>query len=144
MKLKWFYYLFSKTVKFMLYTINIQTSAANQIIDITQQVEDLIPQGFSGIWVIYTPHTTCWITINEWYDPDVAQDLLFHLSNLVPKLTEFKHIEWNSDAHIKSSLIWVSQSIIVENGKFMLWKWQRILFCEFDWPRNRQVWVRWI
>jgi secondary thiamine-phosphate synthase enzyme len=126
----------------MLYQINLQTSSREEIVDITEQVSWVIPSDFSWICIVYTPHTTCWITINEWYDPDVADDLLFWLSRLVPKSQEFKHLEWNSDAHIKSSLIGVSQTIIVEEWKLILWTWQRILFCEFDWPRRRKVLVR--
>ena len=126
----------------MFYKIEIQTAARNEIIDITSNVENVIPVDFNWVCVVYTPHTTCGITINEWYDPDVAKDLLYRLSKLVPQTGEFRHVEWNSDAHIKSSLIWVSQTIIVENWRLVLWTWQKILFCEFDWPRNRKVYVR--
>jgi secondary thiamine-phosphate synthase enzyme len=126
----------------MLFQISLTTSSFNQIIDITGQVQELIPEWFSGMVMVYVPHTTCWITINEWYDPDVWRDLLYWLSKLVPKTKEFKHIEGNSDAHIKSSLIGISQNIIVENWKMILWRWQRILFCEFDGPRRRKVWVK--
>ncbi len=128
----------------MLYQLSIQTSTREQVIDITDQVVELIPDEFSGVVVVYTPHTTCSITINEGYDPDVARDLLKYLSKLVPQSGDFKHLEWNSDAHIKSSLLGVSQTIIVQNWKLLLGRWQRIFFVEFDWPRTRQVFVKFI
>ena len=128
----------------MLHQIDLQTSFRNQIIDITNQIEELIPKGFSWICVVYTPHTTCGIAINEGYDPDVWRDLLYWLSKLVPASEEFRHLEWNSDAHIKSSLIWVNQTIIVEDWKLVLWRWQKILLCEFDGPRRRKVYVKFI
>ena len=77
----------------MLYQLSIQTSTRDQIIDITGQVIELIPDEFSGVVVVYTPHTTCSITINEGYDPDVARDLLKYLSKLVPQSGDFKHLE---------------------------------------------------
>ncbi len=126
----------------MIFQIDIETIQREQIIDITDKVEKIIPQDFSWLCVVYTPHTTCWITINEGYDPDVAYDILTHLKKLVPLDGWYRHFEWNSDAHIKSSLIWVSQTLIVENGKLVLWRWQKILFCEFDWARQRKVLVK--
>ena len=126
----------------MLFKIQLQTTQRNQMIDITHQIEDLIPENFSWNVVIYTPHTTCAITINEWYDPDVVYDMLNFLQKLVPENADFSHFEGNSDAHIKSSLIWVSENLIVENGQILLGRWQKIFFCEFDGPRQRQVWVR--
>ena len=128
----------------MFYKIEIETKYRDEIIDITSDVESLVPNEFSWICVVYTPHTTCGITINEWYDPDVARDLLYWFSKHIPQTEEFRHLEWNSDAHIKSSLIWVSQTLIVENWNLILWTWQKILFCEFDWPRRRKVYVKFL
>ena len=80
--------------------------------------------------------------INEGYDPDVVSDLWNYLNELVPIKSYFKHFEWNSNAHIKSALIWVSLNIIVENWKLILGRWQRIFFCEFDWPRRRKIYLK--
>jgi len=122
--------------------IKLQTQYPNQMIDITENIEQIIPENFNWICIIYTPHTTCWITINEGYDPDVARDILSFLEEKIPKKWKFRHFEWNSDAHMKSSLIWVNQTIIIENWELLLWKWQKVFFCEFDWPRNRKVLVK--
>lgn len=96
----------------------------------------------SGLAVIYCPHTTAAITINEGHDPDVCADLLGHLEVLVPQKTSFKHGEGNSDAHIKAALVGSSQTVLVEGGLLALGRWQRVFFCEFDGPRNRRYYVK--
>jgi secondary thiamine-phosphate synthase enzyme len=97
-----------------------------------------------GILVVYTPHTTSAVTINENADPDVQRDMNSFLSKLIPNLSEFRHAEGNSDSHIKSSLIGCSETIIVENGNMVLGTWQGIYFCEFDGPRTRKVHLKFI
>ena len=116
------------------------------MIDITRQLSDLIPKGFtSGICHIFCQHTTAGLTINENADPDVQRDLLAATEQLVPWNNPlFRHFEGNSAAHLKASLMGFSQIVPVENGKLCLGTWQGIYFCEFDGPRSRQVLVQFI
>ncbi|MDP8254728.1 MAG: secondary thiamine-phosphate synthase enzyme YjbQ [Candidatus Alcyoniella australis] len=122
----------------------VNTNDRQQLIDITAQVERIVAQsGFrDGLAVVFTPHTTAGITINENADPDVQHDLLLVLDRLLPQLPEFRHAEGNSPGHAKSSLVGCSQTLIVEHGRLCLGTWQGIYFCEFDGPRTRRVWVR--
>lgn len=126
--------------------IEIKTSARCQLAEITHDVNRrLAACGWSdGILLIYTPHTTAGITINENADPDVRSDMNMFLNRLIPNIKEFRHAEGNSDSHIKSTLTGASETVIVENGKMMLGTWQGIYFCEFDGPRNREVWLKFI
>lgn len=112
--------------------------------DITSMVNDAIQTTHTenGICVIYTPHTTAAITINENADPDVQRDLLFALNKTYPDRPEFKHIEGNSSAHLKSSVIGCSETVIIDKGKLLLGIWQGIYFCEFDGPRTRKFYVK--
>jgi secondary thiamine-phosphate synthase enzyme len=112
--------------------------------DITPQVrEAIIKSGAgSGLCVVYCPHTTAAITINENADPDVVRDLLFGLDKTFPDRPEFRHSEGNSAAHLKSSCIGASVSLIVENGEPVLGTWQAVYFCEFDGPRHRTFHVK--
>lgn len=95
-----------------------------------------------GAVVVYCPHTTAGITINENADPDVVRDMLLGLEKAYPDRTEFRHSEGNSSAHLKASAVGCSQYIIVEKGKLLLGTWQGIYFCEFDGPRNRKFYVK--
>ena len=129
----------------MVYEITLKTTGRNQFIDITRQVESIVLQSGvkSGICVIYAPHTTAGITINENADPTVRKDIINALEKLVPWREPFyEHAEGNSAAHIKSSLIGCNQTVIVQNGKLLLGTWQGIYFCEFDGPRTRRVFVK--
>ena len=119
-----------------------RTTKAEQFIDITQKVQAEIPEDFDGICMVYVPHTTAGLTINEHADPSVASDILSHLGKLVPKHDGFKHFEGNSDAHIKASIMGASSMVIVESGKLQLGTWQGIFFCEFDGPRNRKFQIK--
>ena len=112
--------------------------------DITSKVRDAILKSGvkNGIAVVYCPHTTAGITINESADPDVIHDLLLSLENAFPELNRFRHAEGNSSAHIKASAMGSSETIIIENGKPVLGMWQNIYFCEFDPPRNRKFYVK--
>ncbi len=128
----------------MLYTFEISTSRREELIDITKYVIDSVKKSGirDGIVVVYSPHTTTAITVNENADPDVKRDILNFLSHKVPKNWGFAHIEGNSDAHIKSSIIGCSETFIIENGALVLGTWQGILFCEFDGPRRRKFFVK--
>ena len=122
--------------------ISVSSKSRNQMIDITSQVSSAI--GKSGVTdgdcIVYCPHTTAAITINENADPSVPHDILLTLSELVPPdRPGYRHGEGNSDSHVKSSIIGCSRQILIENGKLCLGTWQGIFFCEFDGPRNRQV-----
>ena len=96
----------------------------------------------SGVCHLYVPHTTAGILINEGYDPDVARDMEGAFDRLVPETTAFRHAEGNSDSHIKTALVGISEIIWIENGRLALGQWQRIFFAEFDGPRTRELRVK--
>ena len=114
------------------------------MIDITSQLaEVVIESGIqNGTAMVFCPHTTAAITINENADPDVVRDLLFALAKTYPDRPEFRHAEGNSAAHLKSSTIGASEQIIVSGGRLLLGTWQGIYFCEFDGPRSRRFYVQ--
>jgi secondary thiamine-phosphate synthase enzyme len=120
--------------------ISIKTNNKQEFVDITNKVSELIKIE-NGICIVYCPHTTAGLTINEGADPNVKQDMLNALYELTPKLN-YKHMEGNSPAHIKSSLIGNSLNIIIENGELKLGTWQSIYFCEFDGPRARKIYLK--
>lgn len=123
--------------------ITVQTQREQELIDITAQVERAVRElGIpEGSCALYVPHTTAGITINENADPAVKEDILDALVRLVPKSLSYKHIEGNAHAHIQSSLLGHSALVPIEGGKLKLGTWQGVLFCEFDGPRKRTVWV---
>jgi len=112
--------------------------------NITQQVRQAITQSGinNGIAIVFCPHTTAGITINENADPDVVYDMLLGLSKAYPDRPEFRHGEGNSAAHLKASAVGSSVSVIVADGSPILGTWQSIYFCEFDPPRNRRFYVQ--
>ena len=112
--------------------------------NITTQVSDAIGKSgvTDGIAVVYCPHTTAGITINENADQDVVRDLIIGLDKAFPDSSEFRHVEGNSAAHLKASAIGSSVTAIVENKRLVLGTWQGIYFCEFDPPRNREFYVK--
>ena len=121
-------------------TIKVQSANREEMIEITAEVERLLPSDSSGICVLFTQHTTCGLTINENADPDVKHDILLFLRELIPQYYQgFRHFEHNSDAHIKSSLMGSSVTVPFENGKLLLGRWQGIYLCEFDGGRERKV-----
>jgi len=123
--------------------ISISTSKRIEFIDITSKIRKAVEASGvkDGICVVYCPHTTAGLTINENADPDVIQDIKDKLNELVPAGVGYRHIEGNADSHIKSSLVGNTVHLIVNNGRLMLGTWQGIFFCEFDGPRTRKVWV---
>jgi secondary thiamine-phosphate synthase enzyme len=123
--------------------LEITTSERTQLIDITAAVEKTLRStGIGeGICMVFVPHTTAAVTINENADPAVRADILMQLNRLVPFENHYQHGEGNSAAHIKASLIGSSQTIFVDAAKLVLGRWQGIFFCEFDGPRKRQVYV---
>lgn len=123
---------------------NIQTLKPQQFIDITSRVaEEVKNSGVQeGIAVIYVPHTTAGITINEKADPDVVRDIISTLDKTYPVRGDYLHFEGNSHAHIKASLMGSSCTVIIRDGKLLLGTWQGIYFCEFDGPRSREFYVK--
>jgi len=128
----------------MLHYIHVSSRSRNELIDITSRVEDLlrISGVSSGVCHLYCPHTTAGITVNEGADPDVRSDISRFLETLVPVDAPFAHREGNSDAHVKSTLVGVSETLIIENGCLLLGTWQAVYFCEFDGPRFRKLAVK--
>ena len=124
--------------------IKVKTSAHTQMTDITRDVQAAVTKSgiTDGICLVFTPHTTAAITINEDADPDVVRDFTKEINKIVPWEDDYLHMEGNSAAHLKSSMIGASEQIIVEDGRLMLGTWQGIYFCEYDGPRNREVWVK--
>lgn len=122
----------------------INTGSSMEFKDITGLIKECVDESGcqSGILLVYTPHTTAGITINENADPSVRSDMIRFFSELVPQKSWFRHMEGNSPAHIMSSLISPSQSFILENGRIILGTWQGIFFCEFDGPRTRKLYVK--
>ena len=125
----------------MIKTISLKTSARTEMVDVTTLVErELAGTGISeGRITLYVPHTTAAITINEGADPAVKADVLMMLNRIVPWEADYKHQEGNSPAHVKASLVGPSETVLVTKGRLLLGTWQRIFFCEFDGPRNRQI-----
>ncbi len=128
----------------MLEHIDIRTARRNELTDITARVKDTVAKSGvkNGIVIVYCEHTTAGITINERADPAVKTDILAHLSKLVPENGAFLHAEGNSDSHIKSLIVGVSKTLIIENGIPILGQWQAVFFCEFDGPRTRKVHIK--
>ena len=125
-------------------TFNIKTDKHTQMKDITRLVQDEVRKSgiTDGLCVVFTPHTTAAVTINENADPDVVRDLNMELGKIIPWEDGYHHIEGNSAAHLKSSLVGASEHIIIEDGSLLLGTWQGIYFCEYDGPRSRKVIVK--
>ena len=126
-----------------MWEINVSSKKRNEMIDITYDVQKLIDEEnlTEGHLLIYVPHTTAGITINEGADPSVQRDIIETLKKLVPENAGYMHLEGNSDAHIKASLLGSSVTVIIKNKKLVLGTWQHIFFFEGDGPRNRKVYV---
>jgi secondary thiamine-phosphate synthase enzyme len=124
--------------------ITVKTGSRFEMIDITNQVRKILNERDikSGICHVFTPHTTAAITINENADPNVPKDIIMELDKVIPLNDNYRHIEGNSAAHIKSSLIGASEMVLIEDGKLVLGTWQSIFFCEFDGPRTRKVLIK--
>ena len=125
-------------------TLSVKTDSHTQMKDITRLIQDEVRKSGvkDGLCVVFTPHTTAAITINENADPDVVRDLNMELGKIIPWEDGYHHIEGNSAAHLKSSLVGASEHIIIEDGSLLLGTWQGIYFCEYDGPRSRKVIVK--
>ena len=124
--------------------LNVRTKSRTDLLDITGQLARLLQASkvTDGLMVIFVPHTTAAVTINENADPSVQHDILTELNRLIPLKGSYRHTEGNSDAHIKSTLLGPSQTIFIQEGRLALGTWQGVYFCEFDGPRSRKVWVK--
>ncbi|MCG1021040.1 secondary thiamine-phosphate synthase enzyme YjbQ [Sutcliffiella horikoshii] len=129
----------------MIHTINLQTSNRDEWQDITDKVESLVLRtGIKeGHVIVYCPHTTAGITINENADPDVVKDVVMRLDEVYPwEHPKYRHMEGNTAAHLKAMTLGNSQQILIDKGQLVLGTWQGIFFCEFDGPRQRKVYIK--
>jgi secondary thiamine-phosphate synthase enzyme len=128
----------------MIKELNVRTSNRVELIDITHTIQQVVSESKikSGLCIVYVPHTTAAVTINENADPSVRHDITSELNKIIPFNDNYSHLEGNSAAHIKTSLIGSSETILVEGASLVLGTWQGIYFCEFDGPRNRKVMVK--
>lgn len=122
--------------------IQVRSRSRRELIDITRQVAAAAREtGGDGAWLVFVPHTTAGVTINEGADPTVADDILMALEAVVPEDQPWKHAEGNSPAHVLSTVVGSSVVVAVEDGELALGTWQSIFLCEFDGPRSRKVWL---
>ena len=132
-------------MKTALHTETVKTASRSQMVDVTDRVQRILTQTGveDGFVIVYVPHTTAAVTINENADPDVKHDLLKKLEEMVPKRESYyRHGEGNSDSHVKVSMVGPSVTVIVDQGRLVLGRWQGIYFCEFDGPRERELYVK--
>lgn len=124
--------------------VQVKTTKRDEMINVTNQIIKIVEESKvrNGLVVLFVPHTTAAITINENADPDVKRDFLHAMNRISPDLADFAHYEGNSDAHVKSSIIGVDQTILLDDGQLLLGTWQGVYFCEFDGPRMRNLYVR--
>ena len=124
--------------------LSVKTRERTELVDITSNINQIIKESGvdQGICMLYVPHTTAAVTINESADPSVKSDILMVLNQVIPWEANYRHLEGNSPAHVKSSLLGASELIAIENRRLVLGTWQGIFFCEFDGPRTRKVQVR--
>lgn len=121
----------------------VRTRSKRELVDITSEVAQAAREGGDeGVWLVYVPHTTAGVMVNEGADPSVATDIVLALENAVPEGQAWDHAEGNSPAHVMSALVGSSILVAMESGELALGTWQSIFFCEFDGPRSRKVWLR--
>ncbi len=125
-------------------TLRIKTTRRTQFVDITREVEQVVVEAevHSGLCVVYVPHTTAGVTINEHADPDVASDVEGIFDRLIPHRGPYRHAEGNTDSHMKAILTGCSATVFIAGGKPALGTWQGVFLCEFDGPRQRTVYVK--
>ena len=128
----------------MVKRLQIQTGSRMDFVDMTRDIIHIVKESqiTDGVCTIFIPHTTAAVTINENADPDVVFDIKKELEKIVPLDDQYKHLEGNSAAHIKASMIGASETVLIEGGKLLLGTWQGVYFCEFDGPRARNVLVK--
>jgi secondary thiamine-phosphate synthase enzyme len=128
----------------MIHTISIPTSRRTEMVDITGRVQDAVRQSGveEGVCHIFEAHTTAGLTINENADPSVQADMLMVLNKIISDREAYRHLEGNSPAHVKASLMGAQLTVLVSNGRLLLGTWQGIYLCEFDGPRTRKVHIK--
>ena len=128
----------------MLTKLTVDTSKHTQMLNITDMIQKAVEDSGvrSGVCTVFIPHTTAAVTINENADPDVVRDFTMEINKLVPWEDGYRHMEGNSAAHLKASMIGFSEQIIIEDGRLVLGTWQGVYFCEYDGPRRRSVYVK--
>ena len=126
--------------------LTVKTRSRTELIDITSDVSQLVRKSGieAGLCLLYVPHTTAAVTINESADPSVKSDILMILNQIVPWEAKYRHMEGNSPAHVKSTMVGASELVAIENASLVLGTWQGIFFCEFDGPRTRKLHVRFV
>jgi secondary thiamine-phosphate synthase enzyme len=127
-----------------MHVLHVRTTRRTEMQDITDQIEAAVRESgcADGVCHLYVPHTTAGVTINEGYDPAVAQDMAAEFDRMVPRLANSAHAEGNSDSHVKTALVRSSETVWIVAGKLALGRWQRIFFAEFDGPRSRELRVK--
>jgi len=124
--------------------ISVPTTSKTELVNITSEIEKIVEASGvkEGICWVFVPHTTAGITINEGADPSVKRDILSQLDKLIPSRERYQHLEGNAPAHIKTSMVGSSQTLIIERGKLLLGTWQSVYLCEFDGPRHRKIIIK--
>ncbi|MFA6435375.1 MAG: secondary thiamine-phosphate synthase enzyme YjbQ [Elusimicrobiales bacterium] len=127
-----------------MHKFKVKTSGKSEMADISREAAAIVRESgvASGICHIFVPHTTCGLAINENADPDVKRDIMDKLNESVSEDFPYRHSEGNSPAHIKSVLVGPSLTVFIEDGRLQLGRWQGIYLCEYDGPRNREIWVK--
>lgn len=127
-------------------TLTIRTQRREDMTDVTALIRHAVEaKGWrDGVLVVFCPHTTCGLTVNEGFDPDVAGDMIRFLHERIPQQYPFRHAEGNADAHLKASFFGSSVQLIVEEGRLMLGTWQAVWLFEGDGPRERRLWLKWL
>lgn len=127
-----------------MYRISIRTGSRVDFQDITSRVQEVVASSGveTGVCYVLVPHTTAGVTVNEHADPSVVEDIASQLEVMVPRHSNYRHMEGNAPAHIKASLVGNSATLLIEGGRLLLGTWQGVFFCEFDGPRNRTVLVK--
>ena len=128
----------------MAQRVRVRTERREQMLDITNRVQDLVSQSGvrEGVVHLWSMHTTCGLTVNEGADPDVARDIVAHLGRLAPLEADYRHAEGNSDSHIKTLMSGAGLALLLEDGRLVLGTWQKVFLCEWDGPREREIAVR--
>lgn len=128
----------------MLRTLDVRTGGRTELVDLTSRIQEVVGESgvAEGLCHIFVPHTTAGLTINENADPSVKADILMVLNKLISDREPYRHLEGNSPAHIKASLVGPQLTVLVAGGRLLLGTWQGIFFCEFDGPRHRRVHVK--
>ena len=126
--------------------ISVKSRSKTELIDITSKVNKAVGESNvnKGFCFLFVPHTTAAITINESADPAVKSDILMVLNQIIPWKADYQHMEGNSPAHVKATLVGTSEMIAIEDGELVLGTWQGIFFCEFDGPRTRKVHIHFL